>query len=208
MKLQSPQSALPQARSGRVEDPPVPSPETPTTTTIPEISREFPIPDEILSQLNPKQLAAIELLAQGASFQLTAAQLNIDPKTLYNWRKNPHFQSHLELRREETLGQATDHYRSMLVDTLDILFKQANHPYAPTSHRAARSLLALSRLGFALVPQQPKAPPANAPRYTTLQDTHAYTQQTDSPRPQHSEAPPNGKMPQLQPPGSGSDPEV
>ncbi len=135
------------------------------TPTKPENTRKDPIPDEILSHsetettLSDRQLLAIELLASGANFQTTSDRVNVDPKTLYKWRQNPAFHSHLALRREETLGQASDHYRSLLIDTLNILFKQAQHPYAPTSHRAARSLLALSRLGHHLVPPTHNPPP-------------------------------------------------
>jgi hypothetical protein len=109
--------------------------------------------------LTDTQLAAIDLLVLRTPLGTIAKELNIDPKTLYNWRtKDPGFLAHLHFRREESHGQVTDHYRSLMIDTLNILFKLAKDPFPPTAHKAAHSLIALSRIGYDLNPtkSQPK----------------------------------------------------
>jgi hypothetical protein len=123
---------------------------------IPPDSPPFPISDDFLSDaqdLSHAQLAAIEMLVIGTPLRTIAAALHIDRKTLYNWRaKDQNFRTHLNLRREETHGQVADHYRSMLIGTLDTLFQQTKHHYPPTAHKAAHSLIALSRIGYDLNP--------------------------------------------------------
>jgi hypothetical protein len=159
-----PATASPRYNSAPTPTPPPTVPEEDPTTTISDSFRNLPVPEEILSHPNPNpiphltttQLAAINLLASGANYTTTAARLKIDPRTLYNWRKDPAFQAHLELRRDDFLGQATDQYRTLLIDTLNILFAQAKNPYPPIAHKAAHSLIALSRIGYHLAPSSSK----------------------------------------------------
>jgi hypothetical protein len=147
---------------------PSPSPATPVGATLvspashpnplPPDSPPFPISEDLLSaapDLSHAQLAAIEMLVIGTPLRSIAHALHIDRKTLYNWRaKDEDFRAHFRLRREETHGQVTDHYRSLLIDTLNILFQQTKHHYPPTAHKAAHSLIALSRIGYDLNPSK------------------------------------------------------
>ncbi len=80
-------------------------------------------------------------------------QLNIARKTLYNWRtNNPLFRATFDTRRELLLGDATARLVASIEQALDTLSAQAHHPRPDISHRAARSILALSRIGYHLVP--------------------------------------------------------
>ena len=116
-------------------------------------------------RLTDQQLLAIRLLLTGRSDFFVYKTLKIDRKTLYNWRtKNLDFQSHLIARRRELFEHLADRLRALLSDALDTLDKQVHDRYAPTSHRAARTLLHLSRIALQLEPVQPhRSRPAQPP---------------------------------------------
>jgi len=103
--------------------------------------------------LTEAQLTAIDLLLFGVKFAQIAAQLHIDVRTLYNWRtQNPLFRAELQRRREDLLAHASDRFRSLLDSSLDTLERQVADRYAPTAHRAAKTLLSLARIGDYLSP--------------------------------------------------------
>jgi len=131
---------------------PASPPATNDPKPIPQDSPQFPIPSDALSPLDPnltdRQHAALDLIAAGLTLSNVAVQLRIDRKTLYNWRKtNPQFRAALESRRRELTDAASERFSELLDRALDILEKQLNNNYAPTAHRAARTLLVLARLG-------------------------------------------------------------
>jgi len=117
--------------------------------------------DEILPEpdLTDAQRVAIDLLVSGASDVAVAKALNVVPKTLYRWKKhNPHFRNALRGRREDLLDQSSDRFRAMLNKSLDILERQMNDTWNPTSFRAAKSLLTLAQLAKYLKPPDEPAP--------------------------------------------------
>jgi hypothetical protein len=107
--------------------------------------------------LTDRQLAALELMVLGQTDTAIAKSLKIERKTLYNWRThNLAFREELLRRRESLLGQSTDRYRALLNSAMDLLERQLQDQYNPTSHRAASTLLRFSRIGHYLAPQIPK----------------------------------------------------
>jgi delta 1-pyrroline-5-carboxylate dehydrogenase len=116
---------------------------------------------EPLSNLNERQKTAINLLLQGATDTAVAKALSVDRRTIYTWRvTNADFRAELEQRRNALFDNATDQLRCMLKDSLDTLSKQLKDAYNPTSHRAARTVLSISRIGKWIKTPEPK--PASA----------------------------------------------
>ena len=98
--------------------------------------------------LPPNQQAAIALLLTGAHTGDVAAAIDIDRRTLYRWRyHDPQFIRELRRQRAQALDNANDRLRHLLTNALSALEVQVNDPYAPTSHRAAKTLLSLARIG-------------------------------------------------------------
>jgi hypothetical protein len=104
--------------------------------------------------LPPRQLAALELMLQGHSDTAISATLKIARRTLYTWKHHdPTFRAILETSQRDLFSQSTNRLRTLLTSALDALEKQVKDPYTPTSHRAARTLLNVSRLGSHLAPK-------------------------------------------------------
>jgi Helix-turn-helix domain len=100
------------------------------------------------SELSANQLAAIELILSGASDTAVASELNINRKTIYRWRVlNDAFRHELNCRRRSVLDLHSDRIRVLLESAVGALAKQLRDAYNPTSHRAARTILAISRIG-------------------------------------------------------------
>jgi hypothetical protein len=103
--------------------------------------------------LNPRQALAMDMMLLGKTDAAISRKLNIARKTLYNWRtKDPHFRDAFQARREDLLGDSISHLTGSIHDALDTLFAQTKHPHPKISHRAAHSLIALSRIGYHLAP--------------------------------------------------------
>jgi hypothetical protein len=119
----------------------IPAPATPAAPA--------PAPDPAVEpSLPPNQQAAIALLLTGAHTGDVAAAIGIDRRTLYRWRYgDPQFIRELRRQRAQALDNANDRLRHLLNSALNILELQVTDPYAPTSHRAAKTLLALARVG-------------------------------------------------------------
>jgi hypothetical protein len=106
--------------------------------------------------LPPDQLLVIDLLLTGGTLTQVAEAARIDRKTLYRWRHHdPRFQQFLERRRRELFDAAADRFRSLLDGALSTLSQQIHDPYAPTSHRAAKTLLTLAHLTRPTPPNLP-----------------------------------------------------
>jgi hypothetical protein len=121
-------------------------------------------PNPIKDDLTPRQLAAIDLMLAGASDTAIASTLQITRSTVYRWRShNPHFRRVLADRLNDRYSAHIDRFLNGLSDSLQILTEQTQHPYAQTSHRAARTILTASRLGQHLHnmtnPKRPGASP-------------------------------------------------
>ena len=128
-----------------------------------------PLPDN--------QQRAIALLLSGVHTGDVAAAVGVDRRTLYRWRHHdPRFIRALRHQRAELLDTANDRLRNLLDAALNTLQLQLADPYTPTSHRAAKTLLSLARIG------QPAAP---RPRTTASQTP------PPQPQPDKSQAVPN-----------------
>jgi hypothetical protein len=98
--------------------------------------------------LTEKQLAALDLLLTGATDLAVAKALDISPRTLYRWRNHhPAFRAELAQRRQCFYESTLDRFLVTLSRSLDTLDHQVTDRYAPTAHRASRTILAMSRLG-------------------------------------------------------------
>jgi len=110
---------------------------------IPQNSLSFPICEDRLSE---KQHAAIELLLLGKSFAAIAKAIEVDRKTIYNWRQNAGFCGELERRREQIWGEASERLRALVHPSLDVLEAQLQDRYDRARFQAAKTLLRLADL--------------------------------------------------------------
>lgn len=108
---------------------------------IPQNSPTFPIRGDCL---NEKQLSAVELLTSGKGYGECAAILQVDRKTLYNWRQDELFQEALTDRRKELWGRANDRVRALLGPAIDVMEQQLKEKYDLSRVRAATVLLRLA----------------------------------------------------------------
>src|SRR5439155_26761383 len=116
---------------------------TMSANCIPQNSLSFPICEDRLSE---KQHAAIELLLLGKSFAAIAKAIEVDRKTIYNWRQNPGFCGELDRRREEMWGEASERLRALVHPSLDALEAQLQDRYDRARFQAANTLLRLADL--------------------------------------------------------------
>jgi hypothetical protein len=125
------------------------------------------VPEQELSALSPRQLAALDLMLLGQSDTSISTQLSIARKTLYTWRTHdPNFRAAYESHHRALLTQSTSRFRTLMDNALDTLEKQVKDPYTPTSHRAAKTLLSLARISTLLNPKSP------SPRGVSTSDRH------------------------------------
>lgn len=98
-----------------------------------------------VKRLSPAQLAAMELLVFGHSDPSVANHLGVHRQTVFNWRHHhPAFRAELARRRAQVWEAAADKFRAGLENAVDVLLKQVNDVYTPTSFRAARAMLSLA----------------------------------------------------------------
>lgn len=116
------------------------------------------------SDLTDRQLAALDMLLTGASYTAVSTALHIDPKTLYRWRTTDSlFRQTLDQRRRDLFEDTADRFRVNLSSALDVLERQLQDPYVPTSFRAARATLALAQIGKLLHAKPESSHPNPAP---------------------------------------------
>jgi transposase-like protein len=119
---------------------------------IPHDSPEFPTLADRLnktadsSALTERQKAAIELLLMGKTMTATARALEIDRKTLYNWRSDDRFREVLEERRRELWSDASGRLVALVHPSLDVLEQHLADRYDRARFRAASTVLKLARL--------------------------------------------------------------
>ncbi len=105
------------------------------------------------SQLNDRQLAAIDAILQGLAMTQVAQAVGVDRKTLYRWRIHDlAFATELRERRREAIQLRVDRLCNLLDEAMDVLQRQMHENSAPISHRAARTLLVVSGIGKSLYP--------------------------------------------------------
>ena len=94
-----------------------------TTPKIPENPQVFTLPEAGISAV---QFRAIELLLAGVPVTKAAQQLRIDRKTLFQWRKNPVFQSELNRRMLEGMDAMDQRLRRLSEKAADVVEKHLN----------------------------------------------------------------------------------
>ena len=109
----------------------------------PPQSPEFPIGGD---DLNERQHAAIELLVLGLATGVVAKRMEIDRKTLFNWRQNPAFQSELQRKRRELWTEVAHRIRGLAHPSLDELQRHLNDRYDRNRFRAALAILRLANV--------------------------------------------------------------
>jgi hypothetical protein len=104
--------------------------------------------------LSEKQLAVIDLLVMGKSYQFTADALAVTRKTVYRWRQDEDFKRALSERRRERWSSATDRLQSMIDRSLDVMEQHLNDRYDRSRFRAATAVLRVAGLNKCM-PQRP-----------------------------------------------------
>jgi hypothetical protein len=151
----------------------------PQTTSAPAMSenvRQCPIAADDARDLplSDSHHAAINLLLLAKPLNEVAAAAGVSVRTLHRWRTaHPAFRAELQRRRDDLLARTADRFRTLLDASLDALDRQVHDHYAPTAHRAARTLLTLAKIGNYLAPQ-PHDPTrrANEPAVPIQEDDH------------------------------------
>jgi hypothetical protein len=75
-------------------------------------------------QLRVRHLMAIDLLAQGMSYEEVASAVEVDRSNLYRWRRNPVFQAELNKRRGELWDSVVDRVRWLGPKAIGLLGKE------------------------------------------------------------------------------------
>ena len=110
---------------------------------MPEGARQCPISK---NSLHEKQLAAIEMLAVGRSLGGIAKAVEVDPKTLYRWRKDDEFLEILNARRREVWGDLVGRLRDLTQPSLEVMAEHLEDRYDRARFRAAALILRLAHL--------------------------------------------------------------
>ena len=108
------------------------------------------------NRLSDAQTAAVALIVAGRSLKHVCDSLNIDPRTLYRWRRERAFRRALDARRRDLWANASDRLRAMLDRSLDVFEEQLNERYQPTKFRAAHAVLRIAGVR-ATVSEGPRA---------------------------------------------------
>src|SRR5436190_14796325 len=110
------------------------------------VTQDYPGLPNSENTLSDKQLSAIELLIAGKGYGETARALEIERKTLYNWRQDDLFQEALQDRRRELWGRANDRIRSLLETSIDVMEQHLKDNWQNNRFRAASTLLRVANL--------------------------------------------------------------
>jgi hypothetical protein len=102
--------------------------------------------DTAVTGLTEPQKAAIEFLLLGKSLSATARAIQIDRRTLYNWRQEELFQEVLEERRRELWSDAAGRLAALVHPSLDVMEQHLADRYDRARFRAASSILKLANL--------------------------------------------------------------
>jgi hypothetical protein len=114
-------------------------------------------PGDACLELSERQQAGLEMILAGATDTAVAAALQLSRRTIYAWRvENETFAAELRRRRSAIYQNHVDRLRSLLGRSIDVLERQVAERYAPTSHRAAKTLLSLTGVGKAVAEKMPE----------------------------------------------------
>jgi len=109
-------------------------------------------PDTVVADgLTQRQLNALDLLLSGATVTRVAQLLGVCRRTLTRWKNEVEpFKAELRRRREDLIDEHGDRLRAMVGKSLDVMDEHLENRWAPTCHRAARTILSLTGLGKAI----------------------------------------------------------
>ena len=96
-----------------------------------------------MPELTPRQKNAILPFITAKTLEEAASQAGIDSKTLWKWRKEPHFMAAVDAARRELMTKAADHLRLGAVEAVAALRRVLNDPEtaAPVVVQAASAIL-------------------------------------------------------------------
>ncbi len=96
-----------------------------------------------MPELTPRQKNAVMPLITAKTLDEAASQAGIDAKTLWKWRKQPHFVAAVDAARRELMTKAADHLRLGAVEAVAALRRVLADPEtaAPVVVQAASAVL-------------------------------------------------------------------
>ena len=98
--------------------------------------------------LTQRQLNALDLLISGLTITAAAKAIGVCRRTLTRWKNEVEpFKAELRRRREDLIDEHGDRLRAMVGKALDVMDEHLESRWAPTCHRAARTILSLTALG-------------------------------------------------------------
>jgi hypothetical protein len=110
------------------------------------------------NQLTERQRTAIELLATGKSPVAVARIIEVDRKTVYNWRQDPAFREAVETLREQLWRDASARLRGLVHPSLNIIAEMLTDRFERNRVRAATLLLKMANFGKPLPPPKDPTP--------------------------------------------------
>ena len=109
--------------------------------------------------LSDLQLRAIELSVDGYTTKQIAAELSIDPKTLWRWKSfNQDYRALLDETRAQRYAVATDRYQNLLLTSTAVLAKHLRGTNQRRQFRAAAVLLNMAGAFRPLAKKIPENP--------------------------------------------------
>jgi hypothetical protein len=97
--------------------------------------------------LNEKKRAAVELLALGKSYTVTAKTVGVDRRKIFEWRQEELFQSELRRRHQQLWGDTVELLTMLADPSVEVLVEHLNDNYERNRFRAATTILKLVKLG-------------------------------------------------------------
>jgi transposase-like protein len=109
--------------------------------------------EKIHDVLTDRQRVAIELLLAGKSLTTIAQQVQVSPRTLFNWRRDELFRVELDRRRRDVWDDAADRLRALVHPAIAVLEAEVHDEYDRSRVRAAGMILRYSDLRNHVAPR-------------------------------------------------------
>ncbi len=126
--------------------PTAPAAARPDSLHTSENVRPCPIVAENHDVVSDSQRIAIELLLAGKTLATVAERVQVDPRTLYRWRRDEAFRAELHRRRLELWNGAAERLRALVHPALDVLEQEVHDVYDRSRVRAAGLILRFADL--------------------------------------------------------------
>lgn len=99
--------------------------------------------------LSPKQLLAVQLIAQGLTRKRVASQLEMDPGTLSRWRRHTTFKHELAMLLEQSETDCIETFRATKLLAVERLTALVNSPNPTVALKAVDLVLQRTNLSVA-----------------------------------------------------------